>query len=224
MTQPRDLPDTLACRLPAPFALHLCAFATRLPAPLGELAPSPGIAAALDPAARAPFAPDPTLKVAVRKALRAGGFRPSGRNKPACEYLLRAAGEGALRSINPLVDACNATSLHSQIPISVIDLDRATAPLSIQLPPPDTRYVFNPSGQEIDVSGLPCIFDASGPCANAVKDAQRTKTHDRTRATLSVLWGPASHRERVDRACAWYRELLATLGATTDDVSITATD
>ena len=33
------------------------------------------------------------------------------------------------------------------------------------------------------------LCDAEGPCANAVKDAQRTKTHDGTSQTLSILWG-----------------------------------
>ena len=31
------------------------------------------------------------------------------------------------------------------------------------------------SGQAIDVSGLLCLFDAEGPCANGVKDSQRFK-------------------------------------------------
>ena len=33
------------------------------------------------------------------------------------------------------------------------------------------KYAFNASGQEIDLSGLICLCDAAGPCANAVKDA-----------------------------------------------------
>ena len=33
-----------------------------------------------------------------------------------------------------------------------------------------------------------CLFDAEGPCGNAVKDAQRTKTSADTRRTLSAIW------------------------------------
>lgn len=44
---------------------------------------------------------------------------------------MRASAEGALGSINAAVDACNVVSLHSGLPISVVDLERAKAPLSI---------------------------------------------------------------------------------------------
>jgi hypothetical protein len=64
-----------------------------------------------------------------------------------------------------------------------------------------------------------CLFDRVGPCANAVKDAQRTKTHDDTRRSLSILWAPRGHEEHCERAAAWYRELLARAGATTGDGS-----
>jgi hypothetical protein len=84
----------------------------------------------------------------------------------------------------------------------------------------DARYVFNPAGQEIDVEGLLCLFDADGPCANAVKDAQRTKTNDGTRATLSLLWGTKAQPGVAARASAWYREILHRCGATTEDATI----
>ncbi len=110
-------------------------------------------------------------------------------------------------------------SLHSGLPISVVDLDRATAPFRIGIAPEGTSYVFNASGQEIDVGGLLCLFDAEGPCANAVRDAQRTKTRAETRSTLSVVWGCAGFEERLAIADRWYRELLGALGATTEAVA-----
>ena len=103
----------------------------------------------------------------------------------------------------------------SGIPISVVDLDRASEPFKLALAPAGTRYVFNTSGQEIDVSGLLCLWDAGGPTANAVKDAMRTKTHDGTRRTLSVLWGVRGFEAQLAGATAWYRELLERAGATT---------
>ena len=36
--------------------------------------------------------------------------------------------------------------------------------------------------------------------------------------TLSVVWGCVGHEERLDRAVAWYRELLERAGATTATV------
>ena len=120
-------------------------------------------------------------------------------------------------AINPAVDACNAVSLHSGFPVSVVDLDRARAPFRIGVAPPDAKYVFNASGQEIDLGGLVCLFDADGPCANAVRDSQRTKTRAETARTLSVLWGCAGFEDRLRHAERWYRALLEEAGATTAD-------
>ena len=147
--------------------------------------------------------------------LREKGYKPTGRGKPASEYLVRAAGEGKLASINLAVDACNVVSLHSGLPISVVDADLAKPPLRIAVAPEGASYVFNRTGQEIDLEGLPCLWDAEGPCGNAVKDSQRTKTHADTDATVSVLWGCAGYQTRVDAAEDWYRELLERAGATT---------
>lgn len=158
--------------------------------------------------------PDDAVRAAVRDLLRHGGYKPTGRGKPASEYLVRAAGEGALGAINPAVDAINVASLHSGLPISVIDLDRARPPLRVGVAPPGARYVFNASGQEIDVSGLLCLLDADGPCANAVKDAQRTKTSDATRSVLVLVWGASALGDRSGRTAGWLRELLARAGAT----------
>ncbi len=166
-----------------------------------------------DPGAAAPFESSDEIRRAVRDLLRAAGFKPTGRSKPSSEYLLRAAGDGPLPAINPAVDAGNAVSLHSGLPISVVDLDRLRPPLRVAVAPPGSRYVFNPSGQEIDVGNLLCLIDAEGPCANAVKDAQRTKTDDHTRATLSLIWGTAALPGRAAAVADWYRALLEGIGA-----------
>src|SRR5437870_7690301 len=137
----------------------------------------------------APLRSDDTVREAVRALLRHGGFRPTGRSKPASEYLIKAVREGLLSSINVAVDACNVVSLHSGLPISVIALDRAREPFRVGVAPAGASYVFNASGQSIDLGGLLCLFDADGPCSNAVKDAQHTKTSPETQRTLSLIWG-----------------------------------
>ena len=196
--------------------LRIAAFSTSFPVPLGDLATPPALSDALRLDAPAPLQRDEVVRGAVRDLLRHGGYKPTGRGKPASEYLVRAATEGALGSINAAVDACNVVSLHSGFPISVVDLDRATAPFRIGIAADGTSYVFNASGQEIDVGRLLCLFDAEGACANAVRDSQRTKTRGETRSTLSVVWGCAGFEERLAIAERWYRELLAALGATTE--------
>ncbi|UQA58419.1 phenylalanine--tRNA ligase beta subunit-related protein [Polyangium aurulentum] len=203
--------------------LEIAAFATTFPAPLGEL-PAPDALRGLlsleaEALSRAPLRSDEAVRSAVRDLLRHGGYKPTGRGKPSSEYLVRAVSEGALGAINLAVDACNVASLHSGLPISVVDLDRARPPLRVGVAKGGDKYVFNASGQEIDLGGLLCLFDADGPCANGVKDAQRTKTHPGTRRTLSILWGTRALPGRAREAAAWYRSLLEGLGATTEDAT-----
>jgi DNA/RNA-binding domain of Phe-tRNA-synthetase-like protein len=199
--------------------LRVAAFATTFPTPLGALSTPPSVVDALRLDAPAPLERNEETRAAVRDMLRHGGYKPTGRGKPASEYLVRAAAEGALGPINAAVDACNAVSLHSGFPISVVDLDRARGPFRIAIAPEGASYVFNVSGQEIDLAGLLCVFDSAGPCANAVRDAQRTKTNADTQRTLSVIWGCAGFDERLEETERWYRALLAQVGATTEHVA-----
>ena len=166
----------------------------------------------------APVASDGRVREAVRALLRHGGFKPTGRSKPASEYLLKAVREKTLSSINLAVDACNVVSLHSGLPISVIDLGRATAPFRVGVAAPGASYVFNASGQMIDLMGLLCLHDAEGPCACAVKDAQRTKTSATTTRTLSIIWGTTALPGRVSEAAFWYQDLLSRHGARTETI------
>jgi DNA/RNA-binding domain of Phe-tRNA-synthetase-like protein len=200
--------------------LRVAAFTTTFSAPLGETGSTPAALEALRLDAPAPLQRDEPVRGAVRDLLRHGGYKPTGRGKPASEYLVRAAGEDTLGSINAAVDACNAVSLHSGFPISVVDLDRARAPFRIAVAPVGASYVFNASDQEIDLGGLLCLFDDEGPCANAVRDSQRTKTRAETRSTLSVIWGCVGHEARLGAAERWYRELLEGAGASTESVPI----
>lgn len=199
--------------------LRARAFTTTFPRPLGELSSPDVLKAGLALDAAAPLKATDETRGTVRDLLRHGGYKPTGRGKPASEYLLRAAGEGQLGSINAAVDACNVASLHSGLPISVVDLDRAKAPFRVGVAPAGDTYVFNASGQTIDLAGLLCLFDAEGPCANAVKDAQRTKTQAETTRTLSIVWGAASLGDWTDRATAFYQSLLRELGARVEDVA-----
>jgi DNA/RNA-binding domain of Phe-tRNA-synthetase-like protein len=190
-------------------------FTTEFPSPLGQVAVPEWLRELHSDSAAAPVKRSEELRGAVRDLLRHGGYKPTGRGKPSSEYLVRAAGEEGLPKINLAVDACNAVSLHSGLPISVVDLDRARAPFRIALAGTDASYVFNASGQTIDIEGLLCLFDADGPCANAVKDAQRTKTSESTRRTLSVVWGVRGFEAHTEASAKWYRELLERSGATT---------
>ena len=198
--------------------LDLRGFVTTFPRPLGDMLSPPELLALLSLQALAPLSSNDSVRDAVRNLLRHGGFKPTGRSKPASEYLLRAVGGGQLASINVAVDICNVVSLHSGLPISVVDLDKAAPPYRVGIAPVGSSYVFNPSGQTIDLGGLLCLFDALGPCGSAVKDTQRTKTGESTRKTLSLIWGTTALPGRAAQADTWYRELLRQQGATTQSL------
>jgi DNA/RNA-binding domain of Phe-tRNA-synthetase-like protein len=206
--EPGTLPRVTGLAVPDHPLLQLEAFVAELPDAL-EHCPSPDwLRAGLRLDAETPLSPpDESVRKAVRELLRHGGFKPSGRSKPASEFLLRAATEGALSSINLAVDLCNVTSLHSGLPISVVDLDLLAPPLRVAIAEAGSSYVFNPAGQEMRLDGLVCLFDGMGASANPVKDSQRTKTHAGTRRTLCVVWGCQGLSIRAREAVAWYRSL-----------------
>lgn len=199
------------------------ALSVDLPATLAEL-PSPSwLTALLQPTAPAPLRATAEQRAAIRDMLRGHGYRPTGRGKPSAEYLAAAAADGRLGSINAAVDAGNAASLHSGVPISVVDRDRLVGECRIAVPEAGSSYVFNQSGQTIEVGGLVSLCDGEGPCANAVKDAQRTKTGPATQRLLCVVWSAAGPDPAHGAATAnWLAELLGRLGAAVAPVPIAA--
>jgi len=130
---------------------------------------------------------------AIRSLLRSGGFKPSGRNKPAQEYLLRTvAEEGELPSISNAVDLLNLVSLRSGLPISLVSLDRLGERLSLRVGVAGERFVFNRTGQELDVEGLLCICAAGDgrtePVGSPVKDSMRAKVTDLDSHLLACIY------------------------------------
>jgi DNA/RNA-binding domain of Phe-tRNA-synthetase-like protein len=191
------------------------AFVVATPDCLGEMSSRPELLELLSVDAAAPMQSSDEVRKLVRDLLRHGGFKPTGRSKPASEYLLKASREG-MSSINVVVDACNAVSLHSGLPISVVDVDKTTGSLRIEIAAAGEAYVFNQSGQTIDIGGLICLCDEVGPCANAVKDSQRTKTGEATRKSLAIIWGTRELEGRAAEASAWYQQILSNHGGQTE--------
>lgn len=194
--------------------LYPRAFMTTFPAPLSELRTSPEVINML--AITPPDRPD--TRQAVRDLLRHGGFKPSGRSKPAWEFLDKACADGRLGSINLAVDFCNAFSLHAGIPISVLDFERMVAPLRLAVAQPEESYVFNASGQVLELAGLLTLYDANGPCGSPVKDSQRTKTHEGTTRTLTVIWGCEEFHALIDDLFQSYCAALLDCGAIVEEV------
>lgn len=199
-----------------------------------EVAPSDAVLqSAMDEAVqRAKNGPWPEEKVraAIRDLLRRGGFKPTGRSKPASEYLAKSAAGDAFPRINNLVDVNNLVSLRTGWPCSILDLDLACASggetIELRLGRKDERYVFNPAGQSIDVAGLICLArPGKEAIANAVKDSMSTKTHAATRRVLLVTYASrriASEEEVASRMREAGALLRDHAGATTVDAGVVA--
>lgn len=179
-----------------------------LPAPLAEL-----VERARD-AGEALWPPE--RKAQVRAMLRYGKYRPSGRSRPASEFLLKAALDGRFPCINPAVEANNYISLATGLPGSIFDTEKSGETMILRRGLPQERYVFNPAGQEIDLEDLLLVArptsDSSElgvPCGNPVKDSMGTKIGESTSRVLAVLYAPrAEPIAAVEELAAEFARLL----------------
>ncbi len=188
-------------RVPPGFEAHLAALLDRRRAPLSEA--------------------EEAVRRAARDLLRNGRYKPTGRGKPASEYLVRAAQQDAYSfpRINAPVDVSNYVSLKTLLPVSVWDLDRAGAVgFRFRLGRAGEAYVFNEGGQEIRlddlVVGCRLVGDGDAPIVNPVKDSLATKTTDATRRVAACVYTPlpAVTEEELQAVCAAFAVLLAGCG------------
>lgn len=138
------------------------------------------------------------MRTSARDMLRIGHFKPTGRSKPASEYLYNAALTGAFPRISPLVDICNYISLKYLVPVSLWDLNLAGCDTFLFRPGVQGEaYVFNSGGQLLELEDLMCGFGVNDgiqtPFVTPVKDAQATKTTSATQHIGAVLYWPASY-------------------------------
>jgi DNA/RNA-binding domain of Phe-tRNA-synthetase-like protein len=145
--------------------------------------------------------------------LRFGKYKPAGRSKPSSEYLLAAALEDSFPLVNGPVDVNNAVSLGWGYPASIFDLELCGPDLFLRRGIAGESYVFNPSGQQIDLQDLLCVCRREGdsriPCGNPVKDAMATKTRESTRNVAAVLYAPSAEPlTDLEAAAARFAALL----------------
>lgn len=135
-----------------------------------------------------------TRRQSVRELLRTGGFKPSGRSKPAQEYLLRCVTDGqGLPRINPAVDCLNVFSLEIGLPISMLSLDRFSEQLVLRYGSTGESYIFNSANQTLDLSGLISICggdQGDTPLGTPVKDSMAGKITRETPNVAIVIYGP----------------------------------
>lgn len=178
-----------------------------------------GLDAALDA-----LAPDlgperETRRLAARDMLRNGRYKPTGRGKPASEYLLRALADGDFPRINAVVDVNNLVSVQAALPISLWDLDRANADRYVfRLGEDGERYVFNAAGQSLDVHdlvvGCRAVDGTEEPIVSPIKDAHATKTTPETRRVVGCIYAPANAvpPDELRTVCTTFTRWLARCG------------
>jgi DNA/RNA-binding domain of Phe-tRNA-synthetase-like protein len=161
------------------------------------------------------------VREAVRNMLRHGKYKPTGRGKPASEFLLGAALEGTFPLLNVPANINNFISLLSGLPISVFDADIMGDVALIRRGSAGEKYVFNPSGQEIDLQDLLCVcrkVDGQWiPTGNPVKDAMVTKITADTRNVVAVIYAPPSFSsDTLETLGREFASLLTTQGKATE--------
>lgn len=121
------------------------------------------------------------------------------KHRPAGEALARrAARDGTLPSILPLVDAYNLASAHTLVPISAFDLAKTDGSLVLGLARSDDT--FDPiGGQREEVpEGWPVLCDEAGVVSLFChRDAERTALSEDTQRALLVLPGPGALAPKV---------------------------
>jgi hypothetical protein len=155
----------------------------------------------------------PARKSAVRGMLRFGNYKPAGRSKPSSEYLLAAALEGEFPLVNGPVNVNNAVSLEWGYPASIFDLELCGPDLLLRRGKAGESYVFNLSGQSINLEDLLCVCRCEDgnwlPCGNPVKDAMVTKIRESTSSLAAVVYAPSSEsRAEIEAAAERFAFLL----------------
>ncbi len=154
------------------------------------------------------------IRSSVRKMLRYGRYHASGRGKPASEFLLKAALRDEFPLVNGPVDVNNAISLASGLPGSIFDSDISGTQLLIRRGHPGETYVFNNSGQLIDLQDLILVcYKNEGkwePCGNPVKDSMITKVTEKTKNVIGVVYCPIDQpRDVLKQWIERYAQLLS---------------
>jgi DNA/RNA-binding domain of Phe-tRNA-synthetase-like protein len=149
----------------------------------------------------------------IRQMLRHGKFKASGRSKPAQEYLLRCVVQtGSLPAINAPVDVINAISLDCNLPISLLSLRKCSRDLTVTRGTQGQSYVFNATGQVLDIEDLIVVADRSAtpprPVGSPIKDSMVGKIDTLDRDLIAVIYAPRNSAA-IDRCRQASQALVA---------------
>ena len=162
------------------------------------------------------------IRAAGRDLLRNGSYKPTGRGKPAAEYLLREGMENQFPRVNTAVDIINYISLKYLVSISVWDIDLAQSRQFVfRLGKAGESYVFNQTGQVIAleslVTGFAMVAGQEIPIVTPVKDSLNTKTTGQSKNVAVAIYYPktAGSRGHLNQMLQECGELLAIITTNT---------
>jgi len=159
------------------------------------------------------------VRQGCRTFLRNGKYKPTGRGKPASEYLMRTALEEVFPRINGPVDANNLLSLQHCVPISLWDLDLVgTNEAETRLGRAGERYVFNATGQVLELEDLVCGCGLRGgeslPAVTPIKDSMAAKLRPESKRLAGCIYYPlgAGSAEHLAELSRQFLDWLLTCG------------
>jgi DNA/RNA-binding domain of Phe-tRNA-synthetase-like protein len=136
------------------------------------------------------------LKKGIRSLMKSFGYQPSGRNRPASEFLVKdLLNRKEFNSINNIVDINNHLSLKYHLPISILDLDKTGPNLCIRLGEEGENYIFNSIGQELSLKKLLIITsqdDTKKGFGSPVKDSHATKIFEEAQNVIGFVYTSAN--------------------------------
>lgn len=143
------------------------------------------------------------MQKGVRSLLKTFGFHPSGRSRPASEYLFKdLTNRGSFNYINNIVDINNHISLKYKLPISVFDLDKSGLDLCLRVGNDTEEYVFNKEGQILTLKKLLLVAKTGGEAIGTpVKDSQATKVFEPTKKIAFFVYSSSNitSKEEMDK-------------------------
>lgn len=154
------------------------------------------------------------MQKGVRNMLKTFGFHPSGRSRPASEFLFKdLQNRGQFNFINNVVDINNHLSLVSNLPVSSFDLDKAGYDLCLRVGFDDESYVFNREGQALSLKKLLVVARHGADNAaigSPVKDSQDTKVFEESKNIAAIIYSPGNiiQEEDLQRLLDRYMLLL----------------
>jgi DNA/RNA-binding domain of Phe-tRNA-synthetase-like protein len=140
------------------------------------------------------------VTTAVRTMYKRVGLDPT-RTRPSSEALLRRVRKGdALPRINSLVDVINWSSVESQLPFGLYDLDRVHGAVTLRLGAAGEAYA-GIRKDAVHVEGRLTLADDEGAFGNPTSDSARTMVTVATTRALVVIFAPAPlPQATIDRA------------------------